>query len=224
MTESIFHLYIRSKLYPGNTLPGGLAPVDIGGRVTTDESSGPRFSELTHARRGPVNMQRTGSWSLLRGCHIERELPDRERIVAREYEIKRPSIRAHPLTGQACGFARPDVPKVGKVHGSPWTPWLGSVVNADPTLEARVLVGERLTQQVPLQAGVIAYARAAAATRILEDMPAHVDVFRPGWPLLGIESLEEFLSAAVFDTVQRHAGKHHAVRRSVDRKSTRLNS
>src|SRR5206468_3671167 len=100
---------------------------------------------------------------------------DGEAVVAREDEVERPPVAAHPFRRETARLARPDIPILGEVRGRPRPPGLGGVVDPEPTPEPGIS-GQGLAPEISLEARIVADRRAAASLRVVEDGSATGDV------------------------------------------------
>ena len=81
--------------------------------------------------------------------HSKRRLPHGEVVIAREDQVERLPVGAHPLGREAARFARAHVPLFREVHRRPRAPRLWRVVAAEAAVEARIGAGQDLAADLP---------------------------------------------------------------------------
>src|SRR5688572_22298901 len=124
-------------------------------------------------------------------------------IVTGEDEVHGRAVGAHPFCGHTARFTRADIPKVRVECGSPWTPWLGRVVDGKAAAKARVFAGDNLAPEVTFKSGDVANCGTVAGTGIRKYGTARGDVASPLWLAARIDLCEELPGVALAHFLHR---------------------
>jgi hypothetical protein len=134
-----------------------------------------------------------------------------EAVIAREHQINRLAVGAHPFGGERAHLSWSDVPSIGEVHRRPRPPGFWCIIDPEPALKTRVTARQNLAPKESVQTRIIADCGPVATPIVAEHGTAPADVGSPSRFVHRVAPDEELVRASFPDPAFRHPCQDHPI-------------